>query len=41
MKCRDCVWWIMNRCEGQDRPCNDLETYDDWDRYHLNVGEIE
>ncbi len=41
MNCKDCVWWVMNRCEGQDSPCNDFESYDDWDYCHLNVGEIE
>ncbi len=41
MNCKDCVWWITNHCEGQDSPCNDYETYEDWDYCHLHVGELD
>ena len=32
--CKDCVWWIQNRCDGMEEPttCKDHETYDDWDQ---------
>ena len=31
--CKDCVFWIMARCDGMEDPssCWDKETYDDWD----------
>lgn len=32
MKCKDCVFWIMGKCEGAATPCNYLETYNDWDQ---------
>ena len=40
-KCSKCVHWILNRCNGDVEPCEDLETYDDWDYSHANIGEIE
>lgn len=39
-KCKDCVFWIQNRCDGEATPCEYLETYDDWDRAHVNIGEL-
>lgn len=31
--CKDCVWWIMNRCDGMEdiTSCCDKDTYEDWD----------
>lgn len=31
--CKDCVFWILKRCDGMEDPssCWDKETYDDWD----------
>lgn len=38
--CKDCVFWIQSRCDGEATTCEHLETYDDWDREHANIGEL-
>ena len=39
-KCKRCVWHIQARCDGHKEPCKDIETYDDWDKWHANISEI-
>lgn len=31
--CKKCVWWILNRCDGMEKPtsCPHIETYEDWE----------
>lgn len=31
-ECKDCIWWITDKCDGEKEPCKYLETYEDWDK---------
>lgn len=38
--CRDCVFWLQNRCSGALEACEYKETYDDWDKWEANIGSL-
>lgn len=31
-ECKDCIWRITDKCDGEKEPCKYLETYEDWEK---------
>lgn len=40
--CKDCVFWVMAKCDGLQKPetCLDRETYQDWDNLDSCINEF-